>query len=221
MRHGMANRKLGRTSSHRKAMFRNQLASLIESERIITTLPKAKELRPIAEKLITLAKNDIVHNRRHAARQVPDDSLIAKLFDTLGPRFSTRPGGYTRIMKLGARPGRRKPRLACAGTPAPEGRAPLHKTAVSFALMKRSLALLFTLFAFANVGAAAFSGTATAEAAVATNDEAAKLHALFDRTWEAQLREDPLYATSVGRHDYDNLLPSVTPADLEGSYERT
>ena len=105
MRHGNANRKLGRTSSHRNAMFRNQLASLIESERIVTTLPKAKELRPIAEKLITLAKNDSVHARRQAARQVPSDALIAKLFDTLGPRFSTRPGGYTRIMKLGARRG--------------------------------------------------------------------------------------------------------------------
>ena len=105
MRHGYANRKLGRTSSHRQAMFRNQLASLIESERIITTLPTAKELRPIAEKLITLAKNDSVHARRQAARQVPNDSLIAKLFDTIGPRFSTRPGGYTRIMKLGARRG--------------------------------------------------------------------------------------------------------------------
>jgi large subunit ribosomal protein L17 len=101
----MANRKLGRTSSHRNAMFRNQLASLIESERIITTLPKAKELRPIAEKLITLAKNDSVHNRRQAFRSVPNNELIAKLFDTLGPRFSTRPGGYTRIMKLGARRG--------------------------------------------------------------------------------------------------------------------
>jgi large subunit ribosomal protein L17 len=101
----MANRKLGRTSSHRNAMFRNQLASLIESERIITTLPKAKELRPLAEKLITLAKNDSVHARRQAAKQVPDDALVAKLFDTLGPRFSTRPGGYTRIMKLGARRG--------------------------------------------------------------------------------------------------------------------
>ena len=105
MRHGNANRKLGRTSSHRNAMFRNQLASLIESERIVTTLPKAKELRPIAEKLITLAKNDTVHARRQAARQVPDDGLIAKLFDIIGPRFSTRPGGYTRIMKLGARRG--------------------------------------------------------------------------------------------------------------------
>lgn len=105
MRHGYANRKLGRTSSHRNAMFRNQLASLIQSERIVTTLPKAKELRPQIEKLITLAKNDSVHNRRQAARQVPEDALIAKLFDTLGPRFSTRPGGYTRIMKLGARRG--------------------------------------------------------------------------------------------------------------------
>ena len=105
MRHGMANRKLGRTSSHRNAMFRNQLASLIESERIITTLPKAKELRPIAEKLITLAKIDSVHARRQAFRQVADNELIAKLFDTIGPRFSTRPGGYTRIMKLGARRG--------------------------------------------------------------------------------------------------------------------
>jgi large subunit ribosomal protein L17 len=101
----MANRKLGRTSSHRNAMFRNQLASLIESERIITTLPKAKELRPIAEKLITLAKIDSVHARRQAFRQVADNELIAKLFDTIGPRFSTRPGGYTRIMKLGARRG--------------------------------------------------------------------------------------------------------------------
>lgn len=105
MRHGNANRKLGRTSSHRNAMFRNQLASLIASERIVTTLPKAKELRPIAEKLITLAKNDSVHARRQAARQVPSDELIAKLFDTIGPRFSARPGGYTRIMKLGARRG--------------------------------------------------------------------------------------------------------------------
>jgi large subunit ribosomal protein L17 len=105
MRHGYANRKLGRTSSHRNAMFRNQLASLIEAERIVTTLPKAKELRPQIEKLITLAKVDSVHNRRQAARLVPSDAVIAKLFDTIGPRFSTRPGGYTRIMKLGARRG--------------------------------------------------------------------------------------------------------------------
>jgi large subunit ribosomal protein L17 len=101
----MVNRKLGRTSSHRLALFRNQLASLIEHERIVTTLPKAKELRPLAEKLITLARNDSVHNRRQAARTVPSDALIAKLFDTIGPRFATRPGGYTRIIKLGARRG--------------------------------------------------------------------------------------------------------------------
>lgn len=105
MRHGMANRKLGRTSSHRKAMFRNQLASLISNERIITTLPKAKELRPLAEKLVTLGKNDSVHSRRQAASVISDDTLVKKLFDTLGPRFSERPGGYTRIVKLGARRG--------------------------------------------------------------------------------------------------------------------
>src|SRR5450432_540753 len=105
MRHGMVNRKLGRTTSHRMAMFRNQLASLIQNERIVTTLPKAKELRPLIEKLVTLGKNDSVHARRQAARMIADDGVIGKLFDTLGPRFSTRPGGYTRIIKLGSRRG--------------------------------------------------------------------------------------------------------------------
>ena len=105
MRHGMVNRKLGRTTSHRMAMFRNQLASLIQNERIVTTLPKAKELRPLIEKLVTLGKNDSVHARRQAARMISDDGVIGKLFDTLGPRFSTRPGGYTRIIKLGSRRG--------------------------------------------------------------------------------------------------------------------
>lgn len=105
MRHGMVNRKLGRTTSHRLAMFRNQLASLIENERIVTTLPKAKELRPLIERLITLGKNDSVHARRNAARQVQDDALVAKLFETIGPRFADRPGGYTRIIKLGSRRG--------------------------------------------------------------------------------------------------------------------
>src|SRR5213078_1248060 len=105
MRHGMVNRKLGRTSSHRLAMFRNQLASLIDKERIITTLPKAKELRPQIERLITIGKTDSLHNRRQVERVVPDDHLIAKLFDTLGPRFNERPGGYTRIIKLGSRRG--------------------------------------------------------------------------------------------------------------------
>jgi len=104
MRHGMVNRKLGRTSAHRNALFRNQLASLIDKERIITTLPKAKELRPQIERLITLARTDSVHNRRQAVRVV-DESMVAKLFDTLGPRFADRPGGYTRIIKLGPRRG--------------------------------------------------------------------------------------------------------------------
>jgi large subunit ribosomal protein L17 len=101
----MAIRKLGRTTSHRAALFRNQLASLIDRERIITTLPKAKELRPQIERLVTLGKSDSVHNRHQAGRAVADDGLIAKLFDTLGPRFSERPGGYTRIIKLGPRRG--------------------------------------------------------------------------------------------------------------------
>jgi large subunit ribosomal protein L17 len=105
MRHGYSHRKLGRTSSHRNALFRNQLASMIQSERIVTTLPKAKELRPQIEKLITLARTDSVHARRQAFRLLQDDALIAKLFNTIGPRFSTRPGGYTRILKLGARRG--------------------------------------------------------------------------------------------------------------------
>jgi len=86
-------------------MFRNQLASLIANERIVTTLPKAKELRPLIEKLITLGKNDSVHARRQAAKMVQDDAQVSKLFGTLGPRFSERPGGYTRIIKLGARRG--------------------------------------------------------------------------------------------------------------------
>ena len=104
MRHGMVNRKLGRTSAHRNALFRNQLASLIDKERIITTLPKAKELRPQIERLITLARTDSVHNRRQAVRVV-DEAMVTKLFDTLGPRFADRPGGYTRIIKLGTRRG--------------------------------------------------------------------------------------------------------------------
>ena len=105
MRHGMVNRKLGRTSSHRLAMFRNQLASLLDKERIITTLPKAKELRPIIEKIITLGRTDSVHSRRQAARMLIDSAMVSKLFDTIGPRFSERPGGYTRIIKIGPRRG--------------------------------------------------------------------------------------------------------------------
>ena len=105
MRHGMVNRKLGRTSAHRNALFRNQLASLIDRERIITTLPKAKELKPQIERLVTLARIDSVHTRRQAAKIVAEDANVQKLFGTLAPRFADRPGGYTRIIKLGPRRG--------------------------------------------------------------------------------------------------------------------
>jgi large subunit ribosomal protein L17 len=101
----MVNRKLGRTSAHRAALFRNQLSSLIDRERIITTLPKAKELRPQIERLVTIGKTDNVHNRRQVFRVLGDETLVAKVFDTLGPRFAERPGGYTRIIKLGPRRG--------------------------------------------------------------------------------------------------------------------
>jgi large subunit ribosomal protein L17 len=106
MRHNMAHRKLGRTSEHRRALFRNQLRSLIEHERIITTLPKAKELRPIAEKIITLGRQaSSLHARRLVGRMVSDRDMIKRLFTSIGPRFVTRPGGYTRIVKIGPRRG--------------------------------------------------------------------------------------------------------------------
>ena len=105
MRHAVRNRKLGRTSSHRQAMFRNQLASLFEHGRIKTTLPKAKELRPIAERLVTRGREGTVHARRIVGRWVSDRDLIKKLFDEVAPRFADRPGGYLRIVKLGPRPG--------------------------------------------------------------------------------------------------------------------
>jgi large subunit ribosomal protein L17 len=101
----MVNRKLGRTSAHRNALFRNQLASLIDRERIITTLPKAKELKPQIERLVTLARIDSVHTRRQATKIVAEDANVQKLFGTLAPRFADRPGGYTRIIKLGPRRG--------------------------------------------------------------------------------------------------------------------
>ncbi|MES1244475.1 MAG: 50S ribosomal protein L17 [Acidobacteriota bacterium] len=105
MRHAMRGRKLGRTSSHREALFRNQLQSLVVSERIVTTLPKAKELRPIAEKVITRGKHGGVHDRRWALRWLLDRELVKKLFDDIAPRFAERPGGYLRIVKLGPRQG--------------------------------------------------------------------------------------------------------------------
>jgi large subunit ribosomal protein L17 len=105
MRHAMRGRKLGRTSAHREALFRNQLQSLVVSERIVTTLPKAKELRPIAEKVITRGKHGTVHDRRWALRWLLDRELVKKLFDDIAPRFAERPGGYLRIVKLGPRQG--------------------------------------------------------------------------------------------------------------------
>ncbi len=105
MRHRKSGRKLGRNSSHRKAMFRNMAASLIRHETIKTTLPKAKELRRVAEPLITLAKEDGVAKRRLAFDRLRDKEAVGKLFKELGPRFKDRPGGYIRILKLGPRPG--------------------------------------------------------------------------------------------------------------------
>ena len=105
MRHNVHGRKLGRTSAHRTAMFRNQLASLIEHERIRTTLAKAKELRPLAERMVTQGKKDTLHARRLVGRLVPDRGKITKLFGEIAPRFAERQGGYTRIIKLGPRRG--------------------------------------------------------------------------------------------------------------------
>jgi ribosomal protein L17 len=103
MRHKVAHRKLGRTASHRTAMLRNMAASLIKHEQIITTLPKAKELRPYVEKLVTLAKHGGLSNRRLAMSRLMDDAQLQKLFDTLAPRYADRQGGYTRVLKAGFR----------------------------------------------------------------------------------------------------------------------
>lgn len=105
MRHKKSGRKLGRNSSHRKAMFRNMATSMVLHETIKTTLPKAKELRRVVEPLITLAKVDGVANRRLAFDRLRDKAAVGKLFSDLGPRFKERPGGYLRILKMGPRPG--------------------------------------------------------------------------------------------------------------------
>lgn len=105
MRHNAAGRKLGRTTAHRLAMFRNQLASLMANERIVTTLPKAKELRPIAEKLVTQGKRGTIHARRLVGRWIPSREVIKRVFDEIAPRFEARNGGYLRIVKLGPRQG--------------------------------------------------------------------------------------------------------------------
>ena len=105
MRHARGYRRLNRTHEHRKALFSNMAGSLIEHEQIKTTLPKAKELRPIVEKLITLAKRGDLHARRQAAAMLKQDKDVAKLFETLGPRYKERQGGYTRVLKAGFRYG--------------------------------------------------------------------------------------------------------------------
>ncbi|MBP7704095.1 MAG: 50S ribosomal protein L17 [Caulobacter sp.] len=109
MRHGKAHRKLGRTQSHRAAMFANMSASLIKHEQIVTTLPKAKELRPIVEKLITLGKRGDLHARRQAISQIHDIEQVGKLFAVLGPRYKERNGGYIRVLKAGFRYGDNAP----------------------------------------------------------------------------------------------------------------
>ena len=105
MRHSKGYRRLNRTHEHRKALFANMAGSLIEHEQIKTTLPKAKELRPIVEKLITLAKRGDMHARRLAASQLKEDQYVTKLFDVLGPRYTERAGGYTRVLRAGFRYG--------------------------------------------------------------------------------------------------------------------
>ena len=109
MRHRKSGRKLNRNSSHRQAMFRNMAVSLFEHEAIKTTLPKAKELRRLAEPLITLAKEDSVANRRLAFDRTRSKSMVGKLFNELGPRYKARPGGYLRILKMGCRAGDNAP----------------------------------------------------------------------------------------------------------------
>lgn len=109
MRHGFKQRRLNRTSSHRKAMFANMATALIKHEQIVTTLPKAKELRPIVEKLVTLGKRGSLHARRQAISQIQDKTQVGKLFDTLAKRYAERNGGYIRIMKAGFRYGDNAP----------------------------------------------------------------------------------------------------------------
>ena len=105
MRHRIAGRKLNRTSQHRQMLFRNMSQALIKHEQIVTTLPKAKALRPVVEKLITLGKKGGLHARRQAYAQLRDEAMTKKLFEVLGPRYAERPGGYTRVLKAGFRYG--------------------------------------------------------------------------------------------------------------------
>ena len=123
MRHKKSGRRLGRNSSHRKAMFRNMATSLVRHELIRTTVPKAKELRRVVEPLITLAKVDGVANRRLAFSRLRDKEAVGKLFTDLGPRFKDRPGGYLRILKIGPRPGDAAPMAIVQLVDGPVGEA--------------------------------------------------------------------------------------------------
>src|SRR5947199_9813321 len=105
MRHGKVHRKFSRTAEHRRAMFGNMIAALIKHEQIVTTLPKAKDLRPIVEKLVTLGKRGDLHARRQAVAEIRDVAMVKKLFDVIGPRYKEREGGYTRVLKAGFRYG--------------------------------------------------------------------------------------------------------------------
>jgi large subunit ribosomal protein L17 len=105
MRHGKVHRKFNRTAEHRRAMFGNMVAALIKHEQIVTTLPKAKDLRPIVEKLVTLGKRGGLHARRQAVAEIRDVAMVKKLFDVIGPRYKDRNGGYTRVLKAGFRYG--------------------------------------------------------------------------------------------------------------------
>src|SRR4051812_26765553 len=105
MRHGKVHRKFNRTAEHRRAMFGNMVAALIKHEQIVTTLPKAKDLRPIVEKLVTLGKRGDLHARRLAVAEIRDIAMVKKLFDVIGPRYKDRNGGYTRVLKAGFRYG--------------------------------------------------------------------------------------------------------------------
>src|SRR5919199_5758743 len=109
MRHGFRGRRFNRTSEHRRAMFANMAAALIKHEQIVTTLPKAKDLRPVVEKLVTLARRGDLNSRRLAAARLRDETMVRKLFDVLGPRYGERPGGYTRVLKAGFRYGDNAP----------------------------------------------------------------------------------------------------------------
>src|SRR5262245_54054800 len=139
MRHQLSGRQLSRNAPHRTAMFRNMAASLLRHETIRTTVPKAKELRRVVEPLITLGKDDSDANRRRAFAQLRDAEVVVKLFENLGPRFKTRPGGYTRILRMDPRPGDAapmalmqlldRPEAVAAEAPAEEGDAAAKKAA--------------------------------------------------------------------------------------------